>query len=54
MNVFPKKYGIIVIDSIQPEMREFYGVASPDEMKTTMLKTEKRDFLKWLEDYRQR
>jgi predicted RNase H-like nuclease (RuvC/YqgF family) len=51
---FLKKYGIIVVDSIKPEMREFYGAASPDEMKTTMLKTEKRDFLKWLEDYRQR
>jgi predicted RNase H-like nuclease (RuvC/YqgF family) len=49
-----KKHGIIIIDSVKPEMREFYGAASPDEMKTTMLKTEKRNFLKWLEDYRQR
>jgi predicted RNase H-like nuclease (RuvC/YqgF family) len=51
---FLKKHGIIIIDSVKPEMKEFYAAASPDEMKITMLKTEKRDFLKWLEDYRQR
>jgi len=51
---FLKRYGIIVIDSIKPEMREFFGTVSKKEIETTMLKTEKRDFLKWLEDYKRR
>jgi predicted RNase H-like nuclease (RuvC/YqgF family) len=51
---FLKKYNMIVIDGVKPAMREFYGTISPEEMKSTMKKIEKRDFLKWLEDYKRR
>ena len=51
---FLRKNGIIVIDSINPKMREYYCAVSPKEMQSSMLKTEKRSFLKWLEEYRKR
>ena len=51
---FLKKYGMIVIDCAKPEMRKFYGAVSPKELETAMKKTEKKDFLKWLEYYKRR
>ena len=51
---FLKKYGMIIIDGVKPEMRKFYGAVSPKEMESAMKKMEKRDFLKWLEYYRRR
>lgn len=51
---FLKKYGVIVIDGVRPVMREFYGAVEPKDLESTMKKVEKRDFLKWLEDYRKR
>lgn len=54
MKYYLKKSGMIVINGIRPEMKEFYGTVSPKELESTMKKTEKRDFLKWLDDYRKR
>jgi predicted RNase H-like nuclease (RuvC/YqgF family) len=51
---FLKKHSMIVIDGVKPEMRKFYGTISPKELESTMKKTEKRDFLKWLNEYRKR
>jgi len=54
LKYFLKKYGVIVIDGVEPMMREFYGTVSQKDLESTMKKVEKRDFLKWLEEYRKR
>jgi predicted RNase H-like nuclease (RuvC/YqgF family) len=51
---FLKRYGLIVVDGVKPEMRKFYCTISPKELESTMKKMEKRDFLKWLDEYRRR
>ena len=51
---FLKKYGLIVVDGVMPEMRRFYATVSPKELESTMKKMEKRDFLKWLGEYKKR
>ena len=51
---FLKKYGMIVINGIKPKMREFYGTVSPKDLESAMKKIEKRDFLRWLDDYKKR
>ncbi|MBN2202945.1 MAG: DUF460 domain-containing protein [Candidatus Aenigmarchaeota archaeon] len=54
MRAFLKKSGIMVIDSVEPEMRNYYGAISPKELESTMKKVEKRDFKKWLVEYKKR
>ncbi len=49
-----RKARIIVVDTIEPEIRDFYAAVSPKELENEMRKIEKRTFLKWLDDYRRR
>ncbi|MFH0929495.1 MAG: DUF460 domain-containing protein [Candidatus Aenigmatarchaeota archaeon] len=51
---FMKKSGIIVIDSVKPVMRNHYGAIAPKDLESTMKKVEKRDFTKWLDEYKKR
>jgi predicted RNase H-like nuclease (RuvC/YqgF family) len=46
--------GIIVVDTIKPETRDYYALVSPDDVENEIKKIEKKNFLKWLEDYRTR
>lgn len=46
--------GIILVDTIKPEIRKCYAAVSPDKIESEMKKIEKRNFLKWLEDYKTR
>lgn len=46
--------GIIVVDTIKPETRDHYALVSPDDVENEIKKIEKKNFLKWLEDYRAR
>jgi len=43
---------IIVVDTIKPEVRNFYAAISPQEIENEIKKIEKKNFLKWLEEYR--
>jgi len=45
---------IIVVDTIEPEVRDYYASVSPKEIEKEMRKIERKSFLKWLEDYRRR
>jgi len=45
---------IIVVDTVKPELRDYYAAVSPEKIENEMVKIEKNDFLKWLEDYRRR
>ena len=51
---FLKRYGIIIVNSLKPKMRDYYATISPKEIENTVKKTEKKDFLNWLEDYKRR
>jgi len=43
-----------VVDTIKPETRDYYALVSPDDVENEIKKIEKKNFLKWLEDYRAR
>ena len=45
---------IIVVDTIKPQIKEYYAAVSPQEIENEIKKIEKKNFLKWLEDYRRR
>lgn len=45
---------IIVVDTIKPEVRSYYAVVSPEQIENEVKTIEKKNFLKWLEDYRKR
>jgi len=45
---------IIVVDTIKPEIRDYYAAVSPGDIENEIKKIEKKNFLKWLEDYRDR
>jgi len=49
-----KDAGIIVLDQVKPKERNYYAAISPREIKDVVKKVEKRDFLKWLEEYKER
>lgn len=49
-----KNAGIIVVNGIEIDRKEFFGVVSPEKIKDVVRKTEKRNFVNWLEDYRRR
>jgi len=49
-----KKDGIIVIDEIDMEKKEFFGSVSPKNINSTIKKTERKSFINWLEEYRKR
>jgi len=51
---FLKRYGIIVVNSLKPQIRNYYAAVSPEKIETTIKRTERKDFLNWLEDYRGR
>jgi uncharacterized protein len=46
--------GIIVVDTIVPQMRKHYAAVSPEKVEGEIRKIEKRSFVKWLDDYKQR
>jgi hypothetical protein len=46
--------GIIVVDTIKPEMRDHYAAASPRDIESEIKKIEKKRFVKWLEEYKHR
>jgi predicted RNase H-like nuclease (RuvC/YqgF family) len=46
--------GIIVVDTIKPEMRNHYAAVSPQSIESEIKKIEKKSFLRWLEDYKHR
>ncbi len=45
---------IIVVDTIKPETRNYYAAVSPKEIEKETRKIERKNFLKWLEDYKRR
>jgi len=49
-----KNSGIIAIDELKPEVRRFYGILNSKELEDSIKKTEKKDFLNWLDEYRKR
>ena len=49
-----KNSGIIVIDELKPEVRRFYGTLNSKELEDSIKKTEKKDFVNWLDEYRKR
>jgi hypothetical protein len=46
--------GIIVVDTIKPEIRGLYAAVSPNDVENEIKKIEKKNFLRWLEDYKTR
>ena len=46
--------GIIVVDTIKPETRGLYAAVSPNDVENEIKKIEKKNFLRWLEDYKTR
>jgi len=51
---FLKDSGIVIVSDIEPELKRFYAFISPEEVNNVIKKTEKKDFLNWLEEYRKR
>jgi len=49
-----KEAGIIVIDQLEIERREFFGAANPQKIKDVIKNIEKKNFINWLEEYRRR
>lgn len=49
-----KNAGIIVINELKPQVRRFYATLNPKELEDSIKKTEKKDLINWLEDYRKR
>jgi predicted RNase H-like nuclease (RuvC/YqgF family) len=49
-----KNSGIIVVDSLEPKIRRFYATISSEEIENAIKRVEKKDFIKWLEEYRKR
>jgi predicted RNase H-like nuclease (RuvC/YqgF family) len=45
---------IIVVGSVKPEIRSQYAAVSPEKIESEMKKLEKKNFLKWLEEYKHR
>jgi len=48
-----RRGGIIVID-VKPEIHEFYGSVSSNQLENTLKEKERKDFLTWLENYKRR
>lgn len=46
--------GIILVNTAKPEIREFYAAISPQKIEGEIKKIERKNFLKWLEEYRTR
>jgi len=49
-----KNSGIIVINELKPVVKKFYGTLNSKELEDSIKKTEKKDFINWLEEYRKR
>ena len=48
------KSGIIVVDTVTPEKKEYLAAISPDKIENEIKKAERKGFLNWLENYRNR
>jgi uncharacterized protein len=46
--------GIIVVDGIKPEVRSCYAAVSPEKVESEIKKMERKNFERWLEEYRHR
>jgi predicted RNase H-like nuclease (RuvC/YqgF family) len=46
--------GIILVDTIKPEVRKCYAAISPEKIENEIKKIERKNFLKWLDDYKTR
>jgi hypothetical protein len=46
--------GVIVVDTIKPEIRKHYAAVSPVKVENEMKKIEKKNFIRWLDEYKQR
>ena len=46
--------GIILVDTVKPEVRKYYAAISPDKVESEIKKIERKNFLKWLDDYKTR
>lgn len=49
-----KQSGIIVIDQIEMEKRDYFGAVSPENIKEVIRKIERKNFMNWLEEYKRR
>ncbi|MEM5781771.1 MAG: DUF460 domain-containing protein [Candidatus Aenigmatarchaeota archaeon] len=49
-----KKAGIIVVETIKPEERNYYAAISPEKIENEIKKIERKEFLNWLESYKKR
>ena len=52
-DIFRKK-GIIVVDIIKPEQRNYFAAISPESIENEIKKIERKDFMDWLGEYRRR
>jgi predicted RNase H-like nuclease (RuvC/YqgF family) len=48
-----KRGGILVIE-VKPEIHEFYGSVSSDQLTNSLKEKERKDFLTWLDNYKRR
>jgi predicted RNase H-like nuclease (RuvC/YqgF family) len=46
--------GIILVDTVKPEIREYYAAVSKENVESEIKKIERKNLLKWLEDYKGR
>jgi hypothetical protein len=49
-----RKAGIITLNSVKPVEVGFFASISPEKIENEIKKTERKSFLNWLEDYRER
>lgn len=49
-----RKAEIIIVDTIKPEQRNYFAAISPESIENEIKKIERKNFVSWLEDYRER